>query len=179
MNTINDVKNLALELMSTQFTIKANYGTYTISAKDMGYSFEFDNAKRMFGRCFYISKKISLSLPLCKANLDKLHTEIRNTILHEIVHAFCVYVYGIKNGKGHGANWKSIAKQIGCTGDRCYTSEKVNSVLSKYTLVCDSCGKKSPKYKKPKREAACGICCKNHNFGRYTDKFKLKLVVNY
>jgi hypothetical protein len=30
-----------------------------------------------------------------------------------------------------------------------------------------------------KRDVACGTCCKKHNNGKYSDKYKLKLVVNY
>ena len=179
MATLNDVKNLAIELMNKEFTIKVGTGYRKMSAMDLGYYFEFGKKKRAFGTCYYVAKKIELSMPLCSENLDKVYTRIQNTILHEIAHAFCVEIYGRRHGAGHGANWRDIAIQIGCDGQRCYDGDTVNKPKSKYTLVCDNCQRETPKYKAVKRTQACGKCCREHNFGRYTDKFKLRLVVNY
>jgi predicted SprT family Zn-dependent metalloprotease len=179
MGTLNDVKKLAIELLAKDFTFSTYYGEHTLNAMDLGYYFEFDNAKRAFGRCFYGVKKITLSMPLCVENLDKIETRIKNTMLHELAHAFCVHVYGIKFGKGHGSNWKSIARQIGCDGERCFDGDSVNKPKAKYTLVCDSCSTETPKYKMIKRTYACAKCCNQHNFGRYSDKYKLRLVTNY
>ena len=179
MTTLNDVKKMAEGLMAKQFTFNTYHGVFTMSANSLGYRFEFDTAKRRFGACWYVAKKITLSLPLCSENLDKIETQILDTMLHELAHAFCVEVYGVRNGKGHGYNWQHIATQIGCNGKRCYSSDSVNKPQSKYTLLCESCGRETPKYKIVKRTVACGKCCKQHNNGKYTDKFKLKLVVNY
>jgi hypothetical protein len=129
MGTISEVQNLAIELLNKDFTFETYYGTHTMNALDLGYYFEFNNKKRAFGTCHYVSKKISLSLPLCSENLDKIETRIYNTILHELAHAFCVEVYGIKYGHGHGSNWKSIAKQIGCDGERCFDGETMEYIL--------------------------------------------------
>ena len=129
MGTISEVQNLAIELLNKDFTFETYYGTHTMNALDLGYYFEFNNKKRAFGTCHYVSKKISLSLPLCSENLDKIETRIYNTILHELAHAFCVEVYGIKHGRGHGSNWKSIAKQIGCDGERCFDGETMEYIL--------------------------------------------------
>ena len=95
MGTLNDVRVLVDELMSKEFTFTTYSGTHSVSAKGLGYRFEFNNRKRAFGTCHYIQKKISLSLPLCSENLDKIDSRIQNTILHEMAHAFSVEVYGI------------------------------------------------------------------------------------
>lgn len=179
MNTINDVKRMAETLMNKRFTFNTYFGVYTYSAKDLGYRFEFDSAKRRFGACWYTQKKITLSMPLCVENLDKIETRITNTMLHELAHAFCVKVYGLREGKGHGYNWKSIAKQIGCDGERCYDGETVNKPQSKYTLVCDSCKRETPKHKRVTKTYACGKCCDKHNNGKFSHDYKLRLVVNY
>ena len=179
MGTINDVVNLVETLMRKDFIITTRSGERTINAKQIGYTFEFNNRKRAFGTCYYLKKKISLSLPLCTENLDKIHTNIQNTILHEIAHAFSVEVYGNTNGRGHGSNWKSIAKQIGCSGERCYDGDKVNLPKSKYTLLCDNCSKETPQHRLTKKSSACGKCCKEHNNGKYSEKYKLRLVTNF
>lgn len=178
MGTINEVKVLVNELLSTEFTIEAKGRTYTMSAKGIGYSFAFNNRKRAFGTCNYTRKLIGLSLPLCSENLDKVHTRIKNTILHELAHAFCVEVYGIVHGKGHGSNWKSIAIQIGNDGQRCFDSDSVNTPKSKYTIVCDNCGYSAPKHRKITRQYACAKCCNEHNGGKFTSAYLLKIVVN-
>lgn len=178
MGTLNDVKVLVDELMSKEFKITTYSGTHSVSAKGLGYRFEFNNRKRAFGTCYYSQKKISLSLPLCSENLDKIDTRIRNTILHEIAHALSVYVYGIRSGRGHGHNWKAIAKQIGCDGERCYDGETVNLPKAKYSLTCDNCGYESPKHRKVSRKYACAKCCKAHNGGKFSDKFILKFIEN-
>ena len=178
MKTINDVRELAIELLSKEFTFTTYYGEHTVSAKSIGYRFEFDNAKRMFGRCFYNAKKITLSLPLCSANLDKVDSKIYDTILHEIAHALCVHVHGISIGKGHGSNWKSIARQIGSDGKRCFNSETVNMPKGKYSLICDSCGKESTKHRKITKRYACASCCNKYNGGKFSYEFILRLVEN-
>ena len=179
MKNLNDVKRLANDMLDKKFTIKTFFNEYTLSARELGYRFEFDNCKKSFGRCFYGSKKITLSQPLCEANLDKIETRITNTMLHELAHAFSVQVYGVRDGRGHGYNWKHIAKQIGCDGERCYKGETVNKPQSKYTLVCDSCNRETPKHKRITKTYACGKCCDTHNNGKFSHDYKLRLVVNY
>lgn len=179
MGTIADVKKLAIELMSKEFTIQTYYGERTMSAMDLGYYFEFGNRKKAFGTCYYVQKKIVLSLPLCSENLDKIETRIYNTILHEIAHAFCVEVYGLKHGRGHGSNWKSIASQIGCDAKRCFDSSTVNMPKGKYSLICDHCGYESPKHRKVTRTYACARCCNKHNGGKFSVYYKLRMVTNY
>lgn len=180
MGTIKELTNLVESLISKEFTIKTYYGEHKISAKGIGYRFEFNNRKRAFGTCYYQQKRISLSLPLCVENLDKIHSNIQNTILHEISHAFSYHIYGAKFGRGHGDNWKRIATQIGCNGERCYNRDEVNLPKSKYKLICDTCGKETPKHRLTRKFLiACGKCCNENNNGKYTEKYKLRLLQNY
>ena len=179
MGTINDVRALAVSLMNKEYTFIANGKTYVVSPSKIGYRFEFDTAKRRFGCCSYNRRMITLSLPLCSENLDKIETRIQNTILHEIAHALCVSVYGITYGRGHGANWQSIAKQIGCDGKRCYDGSTVNKPKSKYTLICDNCGSESSRHRMVYSNYACSKCCNEHNRGKYTEKFKMRVIQNH
>lgn len=179
MTTLKTVKNLAIELMGKTFKINAKGLTHEISALDIGYYFDFNNRKRAFGICNYRDKRIALSQPLCEVNLDKIDTQITDTILHEIAHAFCVHIYGTTDGRGHDWRWRNIALQIGCNGERCYNSEDVNHTTSKYTQICKKCGKETPRHKKPKRTQACGKCCSKYNFGKFSHDYVLELRVNY
>lgn len=179
MTTLQDVQQLAIKTLSQPFKFEAKGETHEISATDIGYYFIFNNRKRAFGVCNYVDKTIALSQPLCEVNLDKLYTQILDTTLHEIAHAFCVHVYGTRDGRGHDWRWRSIATQIGCNGERCYESDKVSHPKSKYSLICNTCGKESPKHKKTTRKLACGKCCKTYNFGKFSTDYLLELRVNY
>jgi predicted SprT family Zn-dependent metalloprotease len=119
-----------------------------------GWWFSFDNAKRRFGVCNFGLKKIGLSSHLVKLN-DESH--VRNTILHEIAHA----LVGRKHG--HDAVWRAKAIEIGCDGNRCYSSE-VTKPEARYIGVCPN-GHTSRRHKKPnpKRLISCGKCCSTFN----------------
>ena len=86
-----------------------------------GWHFAFDRANRRFGSCQYYRKRITLSKFLTELNSEQ---EVRNTILHEIAHA-------LTPGQHHNHIWRAKAKEIGCTGDRCYSSEQVARPESK------------------------------------------------
>ncbi len=74
----------------------------------------YDNAKRRAGVCRYRDRTIGLSAPL-----TALHSEedVRDTILHEIAHALA----GPEHG--HDDRWREVAMSIGCTGERCVSTD--------------------------------------------------------
>lgn len=93
------------------------------------WKFRFDNAKRRFGACSSSRREITLSRYLVELNDE---AEVTNVILHEIAHALA----GARHG--HDAHWKKIARSIGCTGDRCYDSNKVLAPTPPYVGTCPS-----------------------------------------
>jgi predicted SprT family Zn-dependent metalloprotease len=173
MNTIQDIKNLAIKLICTDFTVKDIYGNeHTLCAEDLGYEFKWDNAKCRNGQINYGTKIISLSKPKALVNLHQIDGPITNTILHELAHAFSFHLYG-RDGRGHGPKWKSIAKQIGCSGERCTSDYEQPD--SKYTLVCETCGNETNMHRRPKLSRSCGKCSPRV----YNEKFKMTLKQNY
>lgn len=171
-HTLKDVKDLAIKLIGSDFTIRDRYGrAYTLNAKTLGYTFKFDNAKRRNGQINYKFKTISLSKPKALVNLHQIDGPIQNTILHEIAHAFSYHLYGV-HGRGHDAKWRSIAQQIGCSGDRC--SSGYEQPESKYTLSCGECGKEYSMHRAPKVERSCGECSP-----KFDRKYLLTVTQNY
>lgn len=174
-SSLSDIVKLAEELFSHTFSIKDCRGNvHHMVMKELGYIFKFDRAKKRFGLCHYGKKIISLSKPICLNNLNKFE-DIRNTLLHEMAHAFCVRIYGRQAGRGHCHKWRSIARQLGDSGERCFNSEKINLPQTKYTGKCPSCGRERPFARKPKRSYACGKCCN----GVYQYEYKMEIIQNY
>ena len=144
---LNEARDLAIQLMTKHGII------------EQGWRFEFDNAKRRFGCCNYDSRRITLSLYLTE--LNKID-EVKNTILHEIAHALCPR-------QGHNSVWKRKAIEIGCSGDRCYSSDKVETMKGNYVATCCNCDKTFNRFRKPKHNQSCGQC----SGGRYNPTYKL------
>lgn len=169
-----DYKLLADKLINQDFKVKAKGKEIVANVgKKKGYSFRWDNAKRRFGLCYYSFCEIHLSKPLVLANLSNV-AKITDTILHEIAHAISYEYFG---ERGHGRVWKSIARQIGSNGNRCfsYDRDNVNPIQGKYTLKCESCGGETPRHKKPKYKMSCGICAPKV----YNSDFQLSVIQNY
>lgn len=131
---LTQAKTLALDLMSEH------------NLTD--WRFEFDNAKRRFGVCRHRLKVIGLSKELVSLNDVK---RVENTILHEIAHA-------LTPRQGHNYVWRAKAIEIGCDGNRCYTSKEVETPKGNYQAICPICGHIHYKFKKVTRQYSCSRC---------------------
>ncbi len=179
LTTLKEIKDLAIQLLNTTWTIQPIYffqEAKEINLLDLGWHFEFNTRKNAAGLCSMRRKTIYVSQWLLEQNLEK-SLEFENVLRHEIAHALD---FQIRGKSDHLREWKSIARQVLCTADRCYDSKQISvSVTTKYTLICDGCGKGQPSHKKITIKTACGTCCREHNFGKYTEKFELRQVQNY
>lgn len=106
----------------------------------MGWRFGVDDAVRRFGVCRYGKNIITLSRPLCLLNDE---AQVRDVILHEIAHAL------VGRGHGHDAVWKAKCREIGARPERCYDSNKATTPELRYQAICEACGKKHNKAKRP------------------------------
>ena len=73
-----------------------------------------DRAKTRAGVCRFAKRQIGLSAPLTTLHSDD---EVLDTILHEIAHAL------VGPQHGHDAVWRAKAREIGCSGERCVSSD--------------------------------------------------------
>lgn len=120
------------------------------------YSFQFDGSKKRFGFCSQRRKLISLSKKLTELNTEEIFI---NTLLHEIVHALAPIT------EHHGNVWRAIAKNIGCGGERCYSSEVLKPTHT-YIGTCPGCSKTIKRFRR--KQIACSNCCQ----GVYQSRFK-------
>ena len=136
---LSSAKKMAVELM-------AEHGI-----EDWG--FEFDRAKVRMGAAHYNARKITLSSALVQRAEE---STVRNTVLHEIAHVLSYLRYG-PDGKGHGRKWKMVAREIGCSGDRCHTED--TSAGAKYKMSCPGCGVLKAWHRRPKAvQRKCRKC---------------------
>ena len=76
--------------------------------------------------------------------------EIHQVLLHEVAHALA----GM--GAGHGAKWRSIAKELGYDGKRTHDGS-VAKELAPWLGVCPA-GHEHFRFRAPTRPLACGAC---------------------
>lgn len=146
-----------MELLQASNLAEALMQKYNLD--NMGWYFEFDNAKRRFGCCNYKLRRISLSKPL---TLLREESFVRNTILHEIAHA----LVGGRNG--HNEVWRAKAIEIGCDGKRCGNDAKLEG---KWKGLCPN-GHIHYRHRKPKYNTSCGICLPNKYDPQYLINFQ-------
>ena len=178
LTTVKEIEKLAIDLLNTTWTIDIYrfQDAKVINLLDLGWCFEFNTRKRAAGLCSKRRKTIYISKWLLGQNLHK-SLEFENTLRHELAHAIDFEIRGTSD---HGQVWKFIARKVLCTAERCFTSEQIGvTEKTKYTLICDTCKKEQPSHKRLQRSTACGKCCKEHNRGRYDEKYVLRQIQNY
>jgi len=114
----------------------------------------YDNAKRRAGVCRYRDRTIGLSAPLTALHS---HDDVRDTILHEIAHALA----GPEHG--HDAHWRRVAMGIGCSGERCVSTDSPR-VAPSWLGVCPA-GHTQERHKRPERVTTCGTCSNRFDLG--------------
>lgn len=122
---------------------------------DDGWTFAFDNAKRRAGLCDYAARRISMSRYLTVRYDDDTNEQ---TLLHEIAHALC------GPAAGHGAQWKRVARAIGCRGDRTIPGQGMTD-LAPWVGVCPA-GHTAYRHRRPTRVTSCARCSR-----RFDDRY--------
>ena len=108
-----------------------------------------DRAKTRAGVCRFAKRQIGLSAPLTTLHSDD---EVLDTILHEIAHAL------VGPQHGHDAVWRAKAREIGCSGERCVSSEAPR-VPGDWVGRCPA-GHEKSRHRAPTRLMSCGLCAR-------------------
>lgn len=134
--------------------------------KDYGlddWTFKINTNKRRLGVCRYRSKSIEISL---YHGLFSSHADIVNTLLHEIAHALMPF-------HGHDKEWRRVAMEIGCDGERCGSDMQVKRA---WKGTCINCGRITLKHRR--RTSACRLCCDKFNKGKYSPLYCFAWTAN-
>jgi hypothetical protein len=81
----------------------------------------------------------------------------------------------IKKSRYQNQVWQRKAIEIGCSGNRCYSSSNVVQPKLKYTAVCVGCKSEYSKSRIARKSCSCGKC----SGGKYNPNFKLVFQANY
>lgn len=106
-----------------------------------------DRAKTRAGICRFARRQIGISAPITTLHDE---AEVLDTILHEIAHAL------VGPQHGHDAVWRAKAREIGCSGERCVSSESPR-VPGDWTGRCPA-GHEKSRHRAPTRLMSCGQC---------------------
>lgn len=118
------------------------------------WSITYDSAKKRAGICRFGPREIGLSAPLTALHgLD----EVTDTILHEIAHALA----GPQHG--HDATWREVARQIGCSAQRCVPADAPR-VEHDWLGVCPA-GHTTGRHRRPERVMSCAHCSSTFDLG--------------
>jgi predicted SprT family Zn-dependent metalloprotease len=143
---LEDIRNMAVSLMKEH---GLTGWTFKWASKEVG----------RFGFCDCTTNTISLSRLMTQheTNIER----VRNTILHEIAHGLDCQQRGYTN---HDKTWESIAKSIGCSGEKCSSGSSLDKKkFTKWIAQCGHCGKEYFKYYKPKGNISCSQCDTEYN----------------
>jgi hypothetical protein len=112
-----------------------------------GWTIVADRAKTRAGVCRFAKRQIGISAPI-----TTLHDEsdVVDTLLHEIAHAL------VGPQHGHDSVWRAKALEIGCSGDRCVSSDSPR-VPGDWTGRCPA-GHEKSRHRAPTRLMSCGQC---------------------
>jgi len=174
---IDAIRDMALEYMEKDWIYRGR----VFNLSKLGWSFNFFDRKGANGMCSSYRKKIFLSAWIIENGEREMEGWI-NTMVHEISHA----INNILGGRGHDRQWRTIFLSFGGSGDRCSKdvtfTDLINNPKSKYTLICPN-GHTSLSHKlsrvAQRGGKACGVCCREHNGGKFSSKYILKQIQNY
>ena len=118
-----------------------------------------------------------ISIEFSKRHLTSATEEsIKETILHELAHAFVVLETG--ESHGHDKVFKAMCARLGTTNDGCRHNNlqmtKEESELYKYSIFCGCCGKWIGG-----RQRACSVTQDSSRYQSNCCKAKLNIIQNW
>lgn len=101
--------------------------------------------------------------------------EVTRTALHELAHLVAHKRNFGRRIQAHGLEWQQACVDLGIGGESVTHSLPLGSHRQRRRFVyrCSNCGSEVLRVRRIKNPAACLLCCKKHNRGRYDRRFEL------
>lgn len=104
--------------------------------------------------------------------------EIDRTLLHEVAHLLAHDRAGRRRIAPHGPEWRRACQDLGLLEEtRCHTLPLPRRKVARpHRYRCPACGKLLDRVRPLRKKAACLACCKQHNRGKFDERFTLVKV---
>jgi predicted SprT family Zn-dependent metalloprotease len=118
------------------------------------------------GRITYRPAKIELS----RYHFEKFPEQLRETLLHEMLHAWC---YAKRGETGHGPLFKKKMRELGLRSiyHEMGVAREFDANAKRYILRCDHCATELLRKRRPPADTSCARCGR----GRFNARFLLKV----
>lgn len=122
------------------------------------------------GTACYRTKAVVLNPRLIEVSVD----EVQRTLRHELAHLVAQSRAGRRRVDAHGAEWRKACADLGIPGEaRCHELPfKSRRMTRRHFYQCPACGTIMARVRRVKARVACLKCCRQHNGGRYHEKFR-------
>lgn len=122
------------------------------------------------GRALLQVRRIELN-PLLREHGED---EVQRTLKHELAHLIVSEQYG-RRCKPHGPEWRLACAALGIPGESArHTLPLPRRALARpFHYRCLSCEATISRVRPFPRATACYGCCRKHNAGMYSDRFRL------
>ncbi len=104
--------------------------------------------------------------------------EIDRTLLHEVAHLLAHERAGRRRIAPHGPEWRRACQDLGLVKEtRCHTLPLPRRKVARpHRYRCPACGTHLDRVRPLRKKAACLACCKQHNGGKFDERFSLVKV---
>ena len=123
----------------------------------------------------YAGKSLITLNPRLRAFGD---AEIDRTLRHELAHLLAHHRAGRRRIAPHGREWQQACRDLGLADEtRCHDLPLPRRRMSaRHFYRCPHCATVLPRVRPLRGKSACLACCRQHNRGSYTERFRLVKV---
>lgn len=104
--------------------------------------------------------------------------EIDRTLRHELAHLLAHHRAGRRRISPHGREWQQACRDLGLSDEkRCHDLPLPRRQISaRHFYRCPQCAVELRRVRPLRSKSACLACCRRHNGGRYSDKFRFAKI---
>lgn len=104
--------------------------------------------------------------------------EVDRTLRHELAHLLAHERAGRRRIAPHGREWQNACAALGLTDEkRCHDLPLPRRQFSpRHHYRCPHCAVVIGRVRPLRRKSACLACCRQHNHGRYDERFRFEKV---
>ena len=126
------------------------------------------------GLACYRTRRVILNPKLIEVSSE----EVQITLRHELAHLVAQARAGRRRVSPHGAEWHTACSDLGIPNEaRCHNLPfKQRRVTRRHFYQCPECAEILARVRPIKRRVACVKCCRKFTGGKYSERFRFRLI---